>query len=232
MSALEFLLYASSPPFSIPTPSVRPPASLLKTLGQRISRAAAVFPLLACQAQGSKLIMLRPFRVVRGLCAIMQYCGLVQLFSMTFSQEKELVTESPLLQACLESLAYLDGVFRGRRVCGYSEFGAHGALHLCFHIGYLGRLKGRGLRLLTVLPLSPGSVSSQNHHRWCSASGQTLSLQCCMQEHGGSWWGEGLGRPEPVLTFGDTGPCAFSSGFSGERGRSWDGLQVKHRQLA
>lgn len=35
--------------------------------------------------------MLRPFRSFLWPYAIMQYCGLVQLFSMTFSQEKELV---------------------------------------------------------------------------------------------------------------------------------------------
>lgn len=30
-----------------------------------------------------------------------------------------------------------------------------------------------------------------------------------------------------VLTFGGTQALCFSSGFSGERGRSWDGLQVR-----
>lgn len=93
---------------------------------------------------------------------IMQYCGLVQLSPWLSPRRRSWLLASPLPTGLPQSLAYLDGVFRGRSVWWATpSFGAHGTSSpLGFLIGYLGRLKGRGLGGFSLCCRFPGSVSS------------------------------------------------------------------------
>lgn len=70
--------------------------------------------------------------------------------------------ESPLPTGLLQSLVYLDGVLRGRSVWWATpSLGARGTSSaLAFLIGYLGRLKGRGLGGFSLCCHLSGDVNS------------------------------------------------------------------------
>ena len=148
----------------------------------------------------------------------MWWCNIVDLYSFSpwlSPRRRSWLLESPLPTGLPQSLVCLDGVLRGRSVWWATpSLRAHGTSSpLAFLIGYLGQLKGRGLEASHCAAIFLEMWTRQNHHRLCSVSWQTLSLQCCMQEHGGSsrWGSKGRPEPGPDLWW-DTVPCVFPPG--------------------
>lgn len=146
------------------SPPVRPLASFLKKNWVREYQELHLCLSFSSSSRhrGQKWIHAEALWVIPVAHVMMQYCGLVQFFSMTFSQRGSWLLESPLPTGLLQSLVYLDGVLRGRSVWWATRsLRAHGTSSpLAFLIGYLGRLKERGLGGFSLCCHFSGNVNS------------------------------------------------------------------------